>query len=283
MDCRRPWVLALGLAAGGFGCVHWPGLPLKRPAEPVTVKAGKESELPKRQPLAATCLAYGNFSVQSAADPKRSPPERERLHDQARKAYQQALKIEPTNLQALTALARLYTVMGDQGHAVATYQQAIQTHPKDPSLRYELGMCHARRRQWEPALASLREAVALDPESRSYAHALGFCLARAGCYDESFRTFARLEGEANAHYELARMLHHMNQDALSKQHLGLALSANPELGPARQLLAALEGRSPASDKIVPVGGTETAGKEVAPCGESSLDEPAPLPEAIRSK
>jgi tetratricopeptide (TPR) repeat protein len=238
---RRALALALGLLIGSFGCVHNPTIPMVTADEPVTANAPKdEGPVTMRQPKPSTCVALGNFNEQSAADPRRSPAEQEQLRERARRAYQQALKIDPNDRVALVALARLYITMDDHEHAVATYRQAVKIHPDDAALWYELGMCQARQKQWEPALDSLRRATELDPEQRLYAHSLGFCLARAGHYDESVAAFAKVEGTANAHYNLARMLHHMNEDELSKQHLRLALEIKPELDPARQLLASLE-------------------------------------------
>ena len=43
------------------------------------------------------------------------------------------------------------------------------------------------------------------------------------------------------------MLHHMNQDNLSREHLIAALQMNPDLAPARELLANLGTQSPTTD------------------------------------
>ncbi len=243
MTHRGFGVLALAIVTGGLGCAHDKGMSLKpaQPAQPIAAADIRKEppDLPKRQPKAATCVAYAVFSERSAADPRCAPLDQERLRDQARRAYQQALQIEPNHLPALTGLARLYVTMEAYDRAVATYQLAIQAYPKESSLWQELGMCQARHKDWDAALQNLQQAVALDPENRLYSHALGYCLARAGRYDESYVIFAKLDGEANAHYNLARMLHHLNQDDLSKQHLQLALAVKPDMIPAQQLLESL--------------------------------------------
>ncbi len=239
MHYRALRILALAVVTGGLGCAHDTAITVKPSQQVSAAEIRKEPDLPKRQPKAATCVAYAVFSERSAADGRCSPADQERLRDQARRAYQQALQIEPNDLPALTGLARLYVTLEDHERAVATYQKAIQAYPKDASLWHELGMCQARHKEWDPASQNLRQAVELDPENRVYSHSLGFCLARAGRYDESFVTFAKLDGEANAHYSLARMLHHLNQDDLSRQHLQLALAIKPDMMPAQQLLESL--------------------------------------------
>jgi tetratricopeptide (TPR) repeat protein len=242
MNCRLTRALAMTLLFGSLGCAHEKDLTLAAKDEHPAV-VHKETELAKRNPLPSTCVAFGTFSEHSAAAPRISPAEQERLRDQARKAYQQALELDPKDLTALTALARLYITLDDSTHAVATYRRAVASHPQVAGLWHEMGMCHARYKEWEPALESLRHAVELEPEQRAYTHDLGFCLARCGQYDESLAVFAKLEGEASAHYDVARMLHHVNQDELSMQHLRLALQLKPEMAPAQQLLASLEGQT----------------------------------------
>jgi tetratricopeptide (TPR) repeat protein len=253
--------MALGLMAGELGCTEQTTLPLVPPAGQPAVKITKEPDLPKRKPQPSTCVAFGNASEGAAADPKRSLAEQEHLHDQARKFYQQALQIEPNNLEALTALARLYNTTGDHARAVATYQKAVQTHPQQASLWYELGLCHARSKEWEPAVGGLRQAAKLDPEEKLYSRALGFCLARARRYDESLSVFAKADGEAAAHYNLARMLHHMKEDELSLNHVRMALAITPELAGGRGLLAALETPSGTNVKSSLPAGPEEIGSE----------------------
>jgi tetratricopeptide (TPR) repeat protein len=250
MECRTSLVLALGVAAGSLGCVNHAGLPVAATDEPNPAKIVREADLPHRPPRPETCVAFGRLNEQAAADPNRPPVEKQQLLDRARKTYQQALKLDPKNPEALLALARLYNTMDDHERAVATYRKAIEARPKQAALCYELGMCHARHQEWEPSLPVLRRAVELEPEERQYSNALGFVLARTGRYEESLAAFTKTGSEANAHYNLARMLHHLKQDELSKQHLQVALSLKPDLTAARELLTMME--RPTSDAAAPI-------------------------------
>jgi tetratricopeptide (TPR) repeat protein len=225
---------------GGSGCTTLPALPSGQSGEPAAVSTRTEASGSKRQPRPSTLIAYGDLQEKAATDPGCSPAQQEELRNKARLAYEQALRIHPNDQAALMALARLYSTEGDYERAVSTYNQAIQAYPKDAALRYELGMYHARRRNWDLALQSLRQAAQADPHSRRYEYAYGLCLARARRPNEGFAVLAKLEGTASAHYDIARMLHHLEQDEACKEHLRLALSQNPELEAARQLLAALE-------------------------------------------
>ncbi|HXG09327.1 MAG TPA: tetratricopeptide repeat protein [Gemmataceae bacterium] len=250
MDCRRSVVLGLALLGGVLGCSLRKTHSELAPSDALA-DMRPERELPKRTPRAKTCVEYGRLCESEARSPQRSPAEQEELRDRARKMYQQALQIDPKNLPAALALARLYTSLGDHERAVATYQKALKHHGKDPAVWSELGMCYARRKEWEPALKCLRKAVDLDPENRQAAHNLGYCLARAGRYEESLTCFTKTDGEAKAHYNLARMLHHMRQDDLSREHLWKAIAKDPQLLPAQQLLAELDLASAAPSGTVP--------------------------------
>src|SRR5207245_145358 len=145
-------------------------------------------------------------------------------------------------LPAYQGLARVYVTLGDCDHAQATYQKALKKFPKEPSLWYDQGMCYARMKQRERALVSLREAVKLEPEDQTYVKALGFLLARMGRRDESVACLAKVVGPAVAQFEVARMMLHLKQYDLCKQHLQLALQAKPDLEAAQQLLVRLEGQ-----------------------------------------
>jgi tetratricopeptide (TPR) repeat protein len=257
MDLRAAYVLALGLATGLLGCAPHGLLPVV-PADSKGTQTAAAADLPPddgkpHKPHAATYVAAGDLAEKTSDDPQRGPAERERLQEQARKAYQQAIALEPDYVPAHQALARLYLKLGDAEHAVATYQKVLKAHPKEAPLWFELGMCYSRQKQWDRALESLRQAVKLDPENRPYVNTLGFCLARAGRYDESLACFRKLSGPARAHYNLARMLHHLNHDDLSRQHLRLALEADPDMTPARQLLAQLEAQPTG---VIQASGTE---------------------------
>ncbi len=248
MDCRKPLVAVFGLLSGLAGCGPSGVLPLTQQNQTtppvVASRPRQENGEAKVTPKPATCVAAGHSFEAEAEDPRCEPSNRERLRDQARRAYQQALEIDPGNLTASRKLAHLYMTMGDHERAAATLQRGLQKSPNEPSLHSDLGMCQARQKDWNHAVASLNRAVELDPENRQYLNTLGHCLARAGRVDESLVCFRRTVSEAQAQYNVARMLHHTKQTEQARQHLQLALQADPELEPAKEMLAQLDGKAP---------------------------------------
>jgi tetratricopeptide (TPR) repeat protein len=247
MDCRKYLVAALTLLGGVAGCSsRQPTPPPSAKVQTAAAKPSIEENLPKKTPKAATCVAYGVFSEREAAATQLNPVEREKKLDMARRAYEQAVSIDPSSLPAIQGLARVHLQLGDQERAISVYRQALKKLPKEASLWYDLGMCHAKRKEWMPAAQSMQTALDLDPGNRDIAKTLGFTLARAGRIDESVACLSKVLGPAQAHLNVARMLHHLNQNDLSRQHMHLALQADPNLARApegQELLTALQGQT----------------------------------------
>jgi len=245
MDCRKCLVLALGLLTLA-GCTRHltTGLqdePVAQNDAPALMgspfRPGNDN--PKRAFRPATYVARGEFLMSEASLQEPGSPNLEKQREQARQSFLQALRADPNYLPAHVALARYYATTDEVERAVASYRKVLEIEPNNHPIWYELGMCQARKKDWTNALASLGKAVALDKENRQYNNMLGFTLARMGHYDQSLACFAKVQGEAMAHYNLARMLEHLKQPDLCKKHLQLALAKMPDFAPAQSLLAQL--------------------------------------------
>jgi Tfp pilus assembly protein PilF len=249
MDCRRSLQLALfGLLslsawlASGCTTTNSQLVAKSQPAPKVAVETKKDDKLPKITPKASSCVAGAEMLRIEANSPQYSQAQRDDFRDRARKGYEQALRIEPKHAAAQLGMARLYSDMNDHDHAVAEYQKALKQDPKSAVALFELGMVHARSKEWSAALGYLKSAYEIDPNNKECANTYGHCLARSGRIDEALDVFRRTVGEARAHYNLARMLHHMNMDDMCRQQLGLALQADPQFVDARDMLVNLSAR-----------------------------------------
>jgi tetratricopeptide (TPR) repeat protein len=238
MAGRTGIVVAVALVGGLAGCSsHQGSVQQQQSAEPP--RAANHKDEPKHDLQPATCIALGQTSERSAELPGRSATDQQHLHEQARRAYQQALKLDPKNLDALSALGNLYVTMKDYPRALETLHRATELAPQKAGAWYELGMCQSRLKDWQPALTALQKSVELEPENRQFVHAYGYCLARAGKYDASIAAFTRIDGPAMAHYNLGRMLLHMNEEPLARQHLQQAIQLDKDLVAANDLLTQL--------------------------------------------
>jgi tetratricopeptide (TPR) repeat protein len=255
MDCRKTLVLALGLL-GAAGCVPQnsvqPASPQPAPPPPVVVEKAKDS--PKHPPKnAETCVALGNFFAAGGGQAQQGSAQQEHSYELARQEYQQALAIDPNCLQAYLALGELCTTVSDHNGAVKWYRKGLEKLPREGALCLNLGMCYARHKDWDRAIEAMRRATECDPDNKKYHRTLGFCLARAGQTDQALAAFRKSDGESRAHYHLAEMLHHMNQDVEARQHLQIAVREEEGFGPAQRLLAQLEAREPADPGLTPAG------------------------------
>lgn len=204
-----------------------------------TFLTSKDKLPPPAPPKPATLVALGVLKEQSVETPGLSSSEQEQLLEEARRIYQQAIDLDPQHLPAYFHLARLYDSLNDHTRAVQTYEAAIHKFPKEASLWFELGKCQARRQEWDACVTNMRQAVQLDPQNRHYIKTLGFCLACTGRTDESVKQFMNAMNEAEAHYNVARVLQYLNQPEECLHHVELALRANPALESAHRLKASL--------------------------------------------
>jgi tetratricopeptide (TPR) repeat protein len=163
-----------------------------------------------------------------------------RLRDEARQAYQAALRLDPNNQEATRSLARLYTKMGDCERAQDIYRKALIKTPRDGTLWYDLGLCYHRKRDFPESARCFTKALELEPENRDYMKKLGFTLAWMGQYDHGLSLLTRTQGAALAHYNVARVMLQKDQTELARRYLQAALRENGQLQEARELLASIE-------------------------------------------
>src|SRR5262249_26422306 len=216
-------------------------LPTASPtARKETTTLEDQAKLPRRQPSPGRLVAMGKLREDQADEPATPGHERAVLRDEARRAYQQALKIDPNDVSSARALAGLYVKDGDYDRALATLHKVLKAHPQDAALWHDLAMIQARHREFDAALQSMYRALQLDPENRVYATTYGHLLARAERYDDAVTQFPPLLGPAMACYQVARMQQHMQRPDLARVYLTRSLQIEPNLEPAQQLLAALE-------------------------------------------
>jgi tetratricopeptide (TPR) repeat protein len=245
MDGRTSsWLLMVPLAFL-CGCITTQTTSVAPPGgTPDVAKTAKREEAPKRTPQSATMLGLGKLKEAEADSEaaKANPEIQAKLRDEARQAYQFAIKIDPNNIEAYGRLGRLYTKISDYERAQDILKKALATHPKDASLWYDLGMCYNRQhKDFNESLRCFTKAVELEPETKEYLKMLGCTLAWTGKIDQGLTYLTRANGAALAHYNLACMFDQKLQPELAKQHCRLARRENGELlDQARDLLAALE-------------------------------------------
>jgi Flp pilus assembly protein TadD len=101
--------------------------------------------------------------------------------EQARAAYEDVLKFDPENTQALNNLAYMKADEGvDLDRALGLAQRALQRAPNDPNISDTLGLIYIRKKLTGPAVEILRDLVTRAPGNPSFHLHLAMALYDAG-------------------------------------------------------------------------------------------------------
>src|SRR5438067_996181 len=106
-----------------------------------------------------------------------------------------------------------------------------------PPLTPTQAAAASRAKEWNGAVECFSRAAQMDPDNKQAQRFLGLTLTRAGRYDEGLAALAKCMPEAEARYNLAKMLRHNQQAAAAEQQAQMALQADPQFEPAQMLLA----------------------------------------------
>jgi Tfp pilus assembly protein PilF len=241
----RKLALILCVAASCGGCVtETKTIP---PDEVVKLKNVKPEEPSQRDAQPNTLVALGRLRESQAASGTLAPMQQSARREEARKAYQKALELEPKYIDAHIALANLYGSQDDNERAIAVLQRAVQQNPKSARLYFESGLCYVRMKDFPKGLQALGKAHDLDPDNRDVAMTYGLCLARAGQPKEAAKALSSVMNRAEADYNVARMMLHVQQPEVAKEYLQMALQEHPNHQPSMQLLAQMQTTSVAQE------------------------------------
>ena len=156
-------------------------------------------------------------------------------------SYSKALEIEAKNPSALLSTARLYERQNEKDKAVEFYQKAANVAPNNAAIFADLGSLHARSGNLTAARSELQKAVNLDPKSASYRSALAGVMLDAGNADAAMTELSQVNSPAMANYQMAYLHFTRKNVPATQQYLGSALQIDPNLKPARDLMASMGG------------------------------------------
>jgi tetratricopeptide (TPR) repeat protein len=150
----------------------------KRPPLPKSAGGAKTSQ-PKMvgSPKGSSQKAAGNErgSQQKAASSARAFYEkamrfqkRDRLQD-AKRFYQEALRLDPGYVDALNNLGVIYIRDKEYTAAQRSFERAVRLKPGYVDAHYNLACLHAIKGEVTQSLAHLKKAVSLDPSARDWA------------------------------------------------------------------------------------------------------------------
>jgi Flp pilus assembly protein TadD len=187
-----------------------------------------------------------------------------------------------------------YDRLGKFAQAEAHYREALKLSPNDPKVWNDAGYSYYLQRRWDDAERSLKTAAKIDPENPKIQTNLGLALAAAGKTDQALMALTKAGGPAIGHANLAYLLAALGKTAEARAHYLAALESKPDLAPAREALAALDGGPPRvaasptspADDVKPVVSTSTPPPVIAPSVAPPITTIAPAavepPRAVAS-
>lgn len=148
--------------------------------------------------------------------------------DEAQRGYEQVLRAEGKNTDALLGLATLAAQQGQVERAHAYYLRALESDPSDPTAR--AGVISTRgQADADVAESRLKTALSSQPNSPSLLFALGNLYARQERWSEAqqtyFQAYAGEPDNPDIIFNLAVSLDHLRQNKLAAQYYQMALSA----------------------------------------------------------
>ena len=225
-----------------------PRAPVQAPiiAAPQSAATASPREIPAARPgisLRPTAPA-GNPAPQATPVPARPAPQVHPKVDSAYSAYvsgdlkgaradyEQALRDDPGNRDALLGLAAVDVRLGRLEAAEATYLRLLRDDPRDAHA--QAGLIALRSGRMDPLAAEsrLKTLLATDPGAHVLNFALGNQLAQQGRWPEAqqqyFKAFAADPENADFAYNVAVSLDHLRQPKLALEYYqrAVALAAN---------------------------------------------------------
>ncbi|MCO6455559.1 MAG: tetratricopeptide repeat protein [Pirellulaceae bacterium] len=189
----------------------------------------------------------------------------------ARKQYELALRADPENVDALVGCGRLLDRLGQAGDAQKMYRRAVAVDPQHGSAYNDLGISHARQGQTEPALEALRKAVELAPENARYRNNLAAVLVQANQPDSALLHLRQVHAEPIARYNLGCLLSEVGQSEAARREFAAALHHDPQLAPARAMLARWDAPAIADPRSMQLAGFQQPDLRRLPAASARAD------------
>jgi type IV pilus biogenesis/stability protein PilW len=172
----------------------------------------KDKEIEKIQTQGSDAITHFNLGVEFHN-------RREIL--KAAQAYQKAIEIDPTYIEAYNNLGIIYQEIGDFNKALEAYQKAIEINPRYEKTLNNLGILFLLTNRYNEAIEAFRKAIAINPTNvESYIN-LGILFRKQGQTDKAIESYREalaldpLNGET--HYNIG-LLHEQ------LEHFDLAIS-----------------------------------------------------------
>ena len=128
----------------------------------------------------AVVFALGVFLVFAGCGEKSQPPVEEKPAgigtDAETEKYNEALKKDPNNLQALIGLANIYCQTNRDRDAIPHLEKALELDPFNPNVRTDLAVSLRRTGKHDRAINELKKVISGNPRHYQSRYNLGVIL-----------------------------------------------------------------------------------------------------------
>jgi tetratricopeptide (TPR) repeat protein len=132
--------------------------------------------------------------------------------DNARKSYEQAIRLKPDYAEAINNLGTVYYARKSFGRAIRYYQRALKYTPNSASIYSNLGTAYFARKKYKEAMETYQTALKLDPNVFENHGSYGVLLEERS-----------VEERAKFHFHLAKLYAQAGRNELALQYLRKAL------------------------------------------------------------
>jgi tetratricopeptide (TPR) repeat protein len=132
--------------------------------------------------------------------------------DDARKYYEQAIKLNPKYHEAINNLGTVWYAKKSYRRAITQYKRAIKLDPESASIHSNLGTAYFARKEFDLAMEEFRTALQLDPNVFEHHNSYGIMLQERSVQDR-----------AKFHYSMAALYAQGGRADLAIQYLRKAL------------------------------------------------------------
>ena len=132
--------------------------------------------------------------------------------DNARKYYEQSVKLKPDYAEAINNLGTVYYAKKSFGRATRYYQRALKYAPKSASIYSNLGTAYFARKKYKEAMETYQTALKLDPDVFENHGSYGVLLEERN-----------VEERAKFHFHMAKLYAQTGRNDLALQYLRKAL------------------------------------------------------------
>jgi len=132
--------------------------------------------------------------------------------DNARKSYEQAIRLKPDYAEAINNLGTIYYARKSFRRSIGYYQKALKYAPNSASIYLNLGTAYFARKKYDEAMATYQTALKLDPNVFETHGSYGVLLEERS-----------VEERAKFHFHIAKLYAQAGRNDLALQYLRKAL------------------------------------------------------------